>query len=502
MQTLRKSPFKVGSIEDDPHAYGLRIETIVKCIQALYDNRNLLISGERGIGKSSLGRQLQYVMEGQKTLLNRCGIKADFSKTLCAYHACDQSTSLHQLVEDILYKVEKAIKHEFLITGESIFSEVEISLGIFRGKFNDKYSKIHNMPGTIATEFVKGIYETMQILRAKKFDYNINIMIDEIDQLSKVINFGHFIKVIHEEFGREDLKEVTFIFAGQSGIYKRFTEEDPSFERIVLHVPIATLNNTASQHILEFAKTRYEPAFEIEFDCEQMIIALAAGYPYYIHLLGNEAFYAMNEINIMGMSDLLRGLESLLRSGKFEKYMEILKKLTREEQTLIIGLCEYSLKSVPARIPIAWIEDKFGKGCAIETDTGMVTIKTEHILTSLVGKGYLKRQENLIHKTTYYSFNDELFRVFIALRQIIRHEIYLKQLNEEQNNERLKYEKASKYEIAKEERLFRMIKSGELDRMLKETTADELDTFVAKLQVSLNEADYRVYDTEDDWSIE
>jgi MoxR-like ATPase len=67
---LRKSPFKVDKSEKDPNAFGLRTTEIEVCASTLYNNRNILISGPRGIGKSSLGEQLLVALGGEHTLLS------------------------------------------------------------------------------------------------------------------------------------------------------------------------------------------------------------------------------------------------------------------------------------------------------------------------------------------------------------------------------------------------------------------------------------------------
>src|SRR5689334_15894417 len=106
MAILRKTPFKVNKIESDPDAFGLRPKEIISCSESLYNNRSILTSGPRGIGKSSLGNQMQKVLEGDRTLLERCGITSVFPNTLCLFYACDQGNSLQQLVLDIMYNLE------------------------------------------------------------------------------------------------------------------------------------------------------------------------------------------------------------------------------------------------------------------------------------------------------------------------------------------------------------------------------------------------------------
>ena len=97
MDVLRTSPFKVDKIESDPQAFGRRVEDIRACASALLSRRHVLISGPRGIGKSSLGSQLQTAYQGDFTLFERCDIRADLPRYLCGYYACDVTTSIAEL---------------------------------------------------------------------------------------------------------------------------------------------------------------------------------------------------------------------------------------------------------------------------------------------------------------------------------------------------------------------------------------------------------------------
>ena len=98
MANLLKSPFKANRIETDPRAFGLRPKEIVDSTRALLNDKSVLISGPRGIGKSSLGEQIQTIMKGNNILLKRCHIDSEFPKTLCVYYACGPDISLEQLI--------------------------------------------------------------------------------------------------------------------------------------------------------------------------------------------------------------------------------------------------------------------------------------------------------------------------------------------------------------------------------------------------------------------
>lgn len=77
MSIILKTPFHSNSMETDPLVYGLRPVIIKSTITELFNDKSILITGARGIGKSSLSYQLQRILNGDKIILKRCGIEID-----------------------------------------------------------------------------------------------------------------------------------------------------------------------------------------------------------------------------------------------------------------------------------------------------------------------------------------------------------------------------------------------------------------------------------------
>ena len=85
--------FTADVIRDSDRFVG-RIELIRQCISAINASTGLIsIFGKRGVGKSSLVRQLQQMALGDYTLAKRAGlthiIPARPRRYVTAYYACD-----------------------------------------------------------------------------------------------------------------------------------------------------------------------------------------------------------------------------------------------------------------------------------------------------------------------------------------------------------------------------------------------------------------------------
>jgi hypothetical protein len=473
MSKLRRSPFKVNIPEKDPNAFGLRTKEISTCVEALYNYRNVLISGPRGIGKSSLANQLQNILQGDNTLLLRCGIEATFPKTLCLFHPCDVENTLEQLALDILYNIEQRCLLLKQNEPANIKPTFEINLGIFKATLESETSTKNRSPATIANQLVAGLSIALTTLKNHLLFEGINILIDEVDQFAKEINFGHFMKIVHEAINNQGLQGVTFTLAGQKGIYTRFVSEDESFERLIRHVPISTLDVDASNYVLEYATTQAAPKFTIDERGKALILSISSGYPYVLHLLGDAAYMAMEDLKKMNFQDVMDGIEAVLKSDKREKYLGRLKELTKHERHILLTLAEFSSQTLPARIPIDWLSQRL-------LDYFSDKKELENTLESLVQRGHLIFRND----KTVCVFAEELFRIFISMMRIEQHEFQLRKANKESRKRQQEEE---------EKKIVSMIHSGQYDSW------DVLDDFEKKLILERVRSDIGIAEYSIDW---
>ncbi len=469
MTSLRKSPFKADRIEDDPKAFGLRPESVISCADALYNGKNVLISGERGIGKSSLANQLATVFQGDYTLLNRCDITSMFPKCLCGYTFCTSGTTLSDLSTSILYNLEQQYSLLKSLRPKSTKVALQLDLKIFTARIESEIAT--RTPGTIAAEFASGLSVALQSARQVGLD-GINVVIDEIDELDGTINVGRFMKDIHERLQNLRVKQfITFTLTGQRGVFERLYSEEKAFERGVRHVPISTLSADESRHILTYAADNSECPFAIDADAQDMILGLATGYPYAIHLIGDAAFSEMTNSNRMTRSDVLRGLLSILQSDKAEKYVVHLKGLNDDERLVLMSMSLYPAKTIPAQVPADWVEPNLLGSLPEEA--------LVNVLDKLIVGDYLVRGP----KAAWYSFRDELFRIFLS------HFVFTHREREEEA--RAKRRQRLDALIGRQRR-------GDIKRYLedfRETLAKEPDMLDYTIEL-LNVADY---DGEHDW---
>ena len=238
-------------------------------------------------------------------------------------------------------------------------------------------------------------------------------MVDEVDHLSSDLDLGHFMKMLHETLTNTGIQGVTFILAGQQGIYSRLISQDPSVERLVRHVPLSILDSDACEYILDYAARYASTPYSYEEKAKGLILSLSSGFPYVVHLLGDASFQEMSNPYEMAALDVLRGLETVLQSDKREKYLARLKGLTDRERQLLRAAAGYRSDRLPAVIPISWLKE------VLAGDEQQGRKLVDITLDSLESKGHLIVKKGRRSCT----FGEELFRVFVLMARREREEL-------------------------------------------------------------------------------
>ncbi len=467
LRKLRESsPFKVNKVEDNPDAFALRKE-MGDCIQHLFHEKNLLIYGPRAIGKSSLGLQLQNMLTGDTRLLERCKIETRFPKYLCARIPCGENDGLNQLALNILYYLDRNYENKLKnIVSKNKKVSLGFNLGILKAGVETEINTAKYSPTTTAATLIDELTKALDIINNSGIYQGINIMIDELEYLSLDINFAHFIKNVYEIISTDKIKHISFILAGNTGIYNRLRNEDRSISRFIKTIKIPILRPMELEFILNWAEMHSSTPFVIDDKGKELIVSLSSGFPHIPHLLGEASFMVMENESRMTFKDIIIGIEEVLKSDKKEEYLNILKnEMSKDERELIISMAEFQAKqenTLPVKIPIEWIKEELGN----KLTSGA---RTEIILNSLLKGEYIKKNRN----GAYYIFTEELFRLFIKIARKEREKVL-----------EIRYEQEEKARIAKikEEKLLDDIRSGELnpDTELSEEEKKEIITKVRK----------------------
>ena len=271
---------------------------------------NFMITGERGIGKSSLLNYIKDVAQGMETLDNE---KVSF---LVIDTDIDENTT--QL--GIIKKMELALNHAlgktetartFLRQSWEFLQRVEA--GGVRLKSDERseneellleefaYS-LSGIVNRVSSDDDSGVFSA-------RFD-GILVLIDEADNASKKLSLGSFFKLFTERLQRRGCTRVAFGIAGLPELRNVLMESHASslrlFEENILGRLSANEVNTVIDFGLKRANARNADKTTITPEAKDRLVAYSEGYPHFIQQFAYSAFGADKD-NVIDADDVTNG---------------------------------------------------------------------------------------------------------------------------------------------------------------------------------------------------
>ena len=320
--------FTSDVIKDHKRFVG-RTELIRSCVQALNSPMSLIaIYGKRGVGKSSLLRQIQQMALGDYTLVKQAGLTHEIPSTprtyLTVYYTCD---SLIKHGEDLIGRLcndqddEDGLLRLVPDDGKEIveFSRTkEVSGGAdlkvinwgAKGIESTKYAKVVS-GDTIQTfrNFISSIVSN-QVKGRMKRD-GLLILLDEFDVLKNKEGLGSIIKSLSS-------KDVKFGVCGIGQDLHDLVEDHASVERLLeqgaMHVK--PMPEPEAIAVLDRAEELYEGEFKFEYDVKKRIAAASNGYPYFIQMIGKACVSKAGALGLKNANNIVfDGVMSDIKSG-------------------------------------------------------------------------------------------------------------------------------------------------------------------------------------------
>jgi|GEM_PF-3045913 len=417
MSIIIKTPFSFDKLATDPLSYGLRESIIKDCIRELYNDKSILITGARGIGKSSLSYQLQNVLSGEDILLKRCSIRIDIPSYIIVDYICTNYDTLESIVMSIVKKLDE--QAETFKTKYKV-NKMELEFSFF--SFFKTKMELENEQQEKQTSLINSFVDVVEKICEIYVEPHINIAIDELDQLDKMHNISHFVKVVSEILNRKGLQVLSFIFSGQPIILKNLLEQQPAFHRLVKHVELMPLSNDDSQYVVFACLDKAEINTEISDEAQKLLLNIAGGYPYSLHKLGHEAFNAMinrypeNSCFLkIEVDDVIIGLKNMLMdfTSRFDQILYSLDEGESEALNMLIDEWEknspYSNSQLVKKLPATFTQKDISEKIKVSSEV-INSLCEKQILIPIKKNASIKyRNQDIIYK-----FSEESFRIFLS----------------------------------------------------------------------------------------
>lgn len=299
--------FTSAEIRDSRRFVG-RTNIIRDCIKALNAPVGLIaVYGRRGVGKSSLLRQIQNMANGDYTTAKQAGLEHLIPKRprryYTAYYTCDAMiedanallTRLcnDQHPEDGLLRLVPDNGKELVEFSRSDEDSIGLDLKVVKwgGKGTDasKYARV--VPGNVVQtfrNFVDSVVEANNRLFNKRDA--VLILLDEFDVVKDKAGIGSIIKSMSTD-------RVKFAICGIGRDLVELVEDHQSVERLLEEgaIDIKPMADFEIREIFSRATQLFNGALTFEADVVERITKLSDGYPYLAQLIGKACVNRLNE---------------------------------------------------------------------------------------------------------------------------------------------------------------------------------------------------------------
>lgn len=325
-------PFTPDLPINSPERFSGRKKEIDSVVDSLFqlineNPKHTIITGDRGIGKSSVLVQVKNIAEGNIELLKKLDIDpgVDNYNFICAWHDCSTDQTPAILASGILTQLNNVFVN--------IFNKFKLELNIAGflkiGTKDKSVSSLSEIVDLFCSEISKA---------AKKAHENeksgIILFFDELDRVEPNSGVATFFKLSAEKLSRENVKNVAIFAAGITGAIQSLEEEHGSIYRTFKDIPLPRMELPEVEQIL---KTGFDSvSCTYDSDVISQIFKLCAGYPEPVHLLASQILKSDSDDHLTSKDfDLakIEVIETLRRnklastlknagSGKYQKILE------------------------------------------------------------------------------------------------------------------------------------------------------------------------------------
>ncbi|WP_072016293.1 ATP-binding protein [Leptolyngbya sp. KIOST-1] len=378
------------------------------------EGSNIAIVGNRGVGKTSLARQVINIGTGKAEILEKTGIvfdeKLDF---LSIYMACGrQISSTNELLErlltsssclaDWIYDIPNAKK--IMINYSPKLSANVFGVGVELGGTKETETTASPIISNHSVDVV--FTNIVEAISKEKLSKNgLLIVIDEFDQISDPTGFASFIKSL-----ATNCPKVKFCIVGVAKDIQMLMKEHESSDRLFAGsiINMEPMNASELREIISNAERYIDDYIVFEEPAIEKIVSLAQGHPYMVHLIGKFS--------------LRTAFQASKTSISYDDIEITLRDIAqRRADPVLEGKYRKAVASSPQRESVlramAQVKDEHGEiwtTTAYKIASDMGVDNASQYVGHLASKEYGEELEKL--RERYYRFKDSLFHAYVLAR--------------------------------------------------------------------------------------
>jgi hypothetical protein len=311
---MKANPFKPNS----PVSHGMfagRLEEIRRLEESLIQARSgepghFMITGERGIGKTSLLLYLKSVAAGL----------IPYESTKFRFLILDLDVDANSTQLGLIRRIQIHLEHElgkteralnFLKEAWSFLQRIRIMDSGIETKIKDASDEVllDEFAMSLAHVCERTYQPDAESVFSAQYD-GILLLIDEADNCSTQLRLGSFLKLFLERLQRKNCNRVLVGLAGLPDLRGKLYASHPSTLRIFEDIQMGRLSNQEVSDViticLDKAAKENREKTEITDAARQMLIEFSEGYPHFIQQFGYSSF-AVDTDNVIDQNDVAKG---------------------------------------------------------------------------------------------------------------------------------------------------------------------------------------------------
>ena len=376
---LRPNPFRPDKPVDSFELFAGRSHELGVMIRALFNTghgnaRHMIVTGPRGIGKSSFINQIHSVTDNGDDVLAKVGVDAGDFRFRFPVFKCRarQGQSAEHIVSSLMDAMPTKLNAENVgnIVGDFV-SELKLSLsvpGINVEHRNESFTDL-------GREFVRTISNLW--LAIKHESDGIIFIIDEIDTVAEASGIASFLKVTTEELVDARLNRIAFYLVGVTGSMQRLMSDHPSIGRVFETIELRPMNHSESRDVINRTLESTASSRSVRVSAESMnwVVDTAGGFPAFIHTLCYEAFENDTDL-VLDKKDFDKAAVEVVTRIKRAELGELLRRAGAGRlKDILIAMSDYDSPVVPVSF--------IGQKLALKSNqfsTQMNTLKERNII--------------------------------------------------------------------------------------------------------------------------
>lgn len=294
-----------------------------KLIQYLDSKRSIVISGDRGIGKTSL------LLAIKNAILKNSINEFENIDIITCFLSCNSRETEASIVDSIIRSLQIQTKID-LVGIESNTHSVTLKSALIHGQFKTDSKGTESKSSSFAL-----INAIRTIVCTKKYkNHKIIIMLDEIDQILESVDIGILVRTTKETLISEQIDCISFILCGQRDTVPKLNRNHPSISRIFEKIWLEHLTELQCMDIIGWGEKRSNIIFDPEI--KSSIAKSSRGFPAVTHRLADSCVL-MDKDKYIDILDFEAGLADAVIQIKGEESLNAVTMASGELGSAIMS---------------------------------------------------------------------------------------------------------------------------------------------------------------------